>query len=57
MRVALGEEFGYPPGTIVTGKLAAALRELGFDDLFDTAKALLDLTQGQEFLMVTNGGN
>jgi hypothetical protein len=26
-------------------------------DVASTAKALLDLTQGQEFLMVTNGGN
>ena len=31
VRVALGEEFGYPPGTIVTGKMASALREIGFD--------------------------
>jgi iron only hydrogenase large subunit-like protein len=30
VRVALGEEFGLPAGTRVTGKLAAALRKLGF---------------------------
>ncbi|MEG0494680.1 MAG: [FeFe] hydrogenase, group A, partial [Eubacterium sp.] len=36
VRAALGEEFGYPMGTRVTGKLAAALRKLGFDGVFDT---------------------
>ncbi|MDR0593682.1 MAG: (2Fe-2S)-binding protein, partial [Bifidobacteriaceae bacterium] len=36
IRVALGEEFTMPPGTLVTGKLATALRRLGFDDVFDT---------------------
>ena len=36
VRAALGEEFGLPMGTRVTGKLAAALRRLGFDGVFDT---------------------
>lgn len=36
VRVALGEEFGMEPGTIVTGKLVASLRRLGFDYVFDT---------------------
>ncbi|MCL2548492.1 MAG: [FeFe] hydrogenase, group A, partial [Symbiobacteriaceae bacterium] len=36
IRVALGEEFGLEPGTVVTGKLAAALRRLGFDKVMDT---------------------
>ena len=36
VRVALGEEFGNPIGTIVTGKMVAALRRLGFDKVFDT---------------------
>ena len=36
VRVALGEEFGMEPGTIVTGKLTAALKALGFDYVFDT---------------------
>ena len=31
VRAALGEEFGLPPGTLVTGKMVYALRELGFD--------------------------
>ncbi|QNO13929.1 iron hydrogenase small subunit [Alkalicella caledoniensis] len=36
IRVALGELFGMKPGTIVTGKLAAGLRRIGFDKVFDT---------------------
>lgn len=36
VRAALGEEFGLPMGTSVTGKLAAALRRLGFAKVFDT---------------------
>ena len=36
VRVALGEEFGMPAGSIVTGKIAAALRAVGFDYVFDT---------------------
>ncbi|NMB26400.1 MAG: 2Fe-2S iron-sulfur cluster binding domain-containing protein [Firmicutes bacterium] len=36
VRVALGEEFGMKPGTVVTGKMTTALRRLGFDAVFDT---------------------
>ena len=36
VRVSIGEEFGYEPGTPVTGKVAAALRRIGFDQIFDT---------------------
>ena len=36
VRAALGEEFGLPMGTSCTGKMAAALRRLGFDKVFDT---------------------
>lgn len=36
IRAALGECFGYPPGTRVTPQMAAALRRLGFDRVFDT---------------------
>ena len=31
VRAGLGEEFGYPMGTDVEGKMVAALRRLGFD--------------------------
>ena len=52
VRVAIGEEFGYPAGTIVTGKLATALRELGFDYVFDTdfAADLTIMEEGTELL-------
>ena len=43
VRAALGEEFGLPMGTPVTGKMVAALRRLGFDRVFDTDFAA-DLT-------------
>ena len=36
VRAALGEEFGYPVGTPVTGKMVAALRRLGFEKVYDT---------------------
>ncbi len=36
IRATLGECFGMKPGTNVTGKMVAALRQLGFDKVFDT---------------------
>ncbi|MBR0351487.1 MAG: iron hydrogenase small subunit [Clostridia bacterium] len=36
VRAALGEEFGMEVGTNVTGKMVTALKELGFDKVFDT---------------------
>jgi NADP-reducing hydrogenase subunit HndD len=52
VRVALGEEFGMKSGSIVTGKLAAALRALGFDYVFDTdfAADLTIMEEGTELL-------
>ena len=35
-RIAIGEEFGMPAGSIVEGKMVAALKKLGFDKVFDT---------------------
>ena len=59
VRAALGEEFGYEMGTPVTGKMAAALRRLGFDKVFDTDTGA-DLTimeEGTELLdRIQNGG-
>lgn len=43
IRVAIGELFGMKPGTISTGQLAASLRRLGFNGIFDTDFAA-DLT-------------
>ncbi|MFZ5829242.1 MAG: NADH-dependent [FeFe] hydrogenase, group A6 [Planctomycetota bacterium] len=53
IRAALGECFGYPPGTLVTGKMVAALRRLGFDAVFDTnfAADLTIMEEGTELLM------
>lgn len=47
VRAALGEEFGLEPGTLVTGKMVAALKALGFDYVFDTDFAA-DLTIMEE---------
>ena len=59
VRAALGEEFGYPPGTLVTGKMLAAVRKLGFDRVFDT-NFTADLTiieEGNELIKrVKEGG-
>lgn len=52
VRAALGEEFGLPAGTSVTGKMAAALRQLGFAKVFDTdfAADLTIMEEGTELL-------
>ena len=57
IRAALGECFGYPPGTLVTGKMVSALRRLGFDGVFDT-NFTADLTimeEGTELLTRLKG--
>lgn len=36
VRAAIGEEFGFEPGTILTGKVVSGLRRLGFHQVFDT---------------------
>lgn len=59
VRAALGEEFGMKMGTPVTGKMAAALRRLGFDKVFDTdfAADLTIMEEGTELLSrIKNGG-
>ena len=59
VRAALGEEFGYPMGTGVEGKMAAALRRIGFDKVFDTnfSADLTIMEESHEFLdRVKNGG-
>jgi len=57
VRAALGELFGYEPGTLVTGKMASALHELGFDYVFDTnfAADLTIMEEGSEFLERVKG--
>ena len=59
VRVAIGEEFGYPIGTNVEGKMVSALKMLGFDKVFDvnfTADVTI-MEEGTELLgRVKNGG-
>ena len=52
VRAALGEEFGMEPGTRVTGQMVAALKQLGFDYVFDTdfAADLTIMEEGTELL-------
>lgn len=52
VRAALGEEFGMEVGTLVTGKMVTALRNLGFDSVFDTdfAADLTIMEEGTELL-------
>jgi NADH-quinone oxidoreductase subunit G len=52
VRVALGEEFGLAPGTVVTRKIYAALRRLGFKTVFDTnfAADLTIIEEGTELV-------
>lgn len=57
VRVALGEEFGMPIGTNVTGKMVTALKRLGFDRVFDTNTGA-DVTimeEATEFIHRLNG--
>ena len=59
VRAALGEEFGMPIGTPVTGKMAAALKMLGFDKVFDTdfAADLTIMEEGTELInRIKEGG-
>lgn len=59
VRVAIGEEFGMEPGENVMGKLVAALKMMGVDEVFDTTLGA-DLTvmeEASEFLKrLENGG-
>ncbi|MBP2649952.1 MAG: hydrogenase, Fe-only [Firmicutes bacterium] len=59
IRVALAEEFGMPLGSLVPGKMAAALRRLGFDRIYDTnfAADLTIMEEGSELIKrLTEGG-
>ncbi len=59
VRAGLGEEFGYPIGTDVEGKMAAALRRIGFDKVFDTdwSADLTIMEEANELLeRIQNGG-
>lgn len=59
IRATIGEEMGMEPGTLVTGKLVAALRRLGFDKVMDTdfTADLTIIEEGNELLeRIKEGG-
>ena len=59
VRTALGEVLDMEPGSIVTGKMVAALRHMGFDKVFDTdfSADLTIMEEGYEFIhRLQNGG-
>lgn len=52
VRVALGEMFNIPPGELLTGKMIAALKRIGFQKVYDTSFTA-DLTvieEAEEFI-------
>ncbi len=59
IRVGIGEAMGMPYGSLVTGKMVAGLRRLGFSKIFDTnfAADLTIIEEGNELLnRIKNGG-
>jgi len=59
IRASLGEEFDLEPGTLVTGKMVAALRKCGFNKIFDTnlGADITIMEEASEFLKrVKQGG-
>lgn len=57
-RIAISEEFGMKPGTVSTGRLINALRQLGFDYVFDTnfAADLTIMEEGAELVTRLQAG-
>ena len=59
VRVALGDDFNMPKGSIVTGKMVTALRMIGFDKVFDTnfAADVTIMEEGTELVTrIKDGG-
>jgi len=59
VRVALGEIFGMEPGSVVTTQMVGALKQLGFNKVFDTdfTADLTIMEEGSELIeRVNNGG-
>lgn len=59
VRAAIGEEFGYPAGTNQEGRMVAAMKRLGADEVFDVdfAADVTIMEEGYEFInRVKNGG-
>ena len=58
VRASIGEEFGMPPGSLVTGEMVTGLRMLGFDRVFDTdfTADLTIIEEGHELIARVTGG-
>ena len=59
VRASIGEEFGMPPGSLVTGQMVTALRMMGFHKVFDTdfPADLTIIEEGHELLgRIQSGG-
>jgi len=59
VRAAIGEEFGMPIGSLVTGKMVSSLRKIGFDKIFDTdlGADITIMEEATEFISrLKNGG-
>ena len=58
VRIGLGEEFGYPIGSNVEGKMVTAMRKMGFNAVFDVdfAADLTIMEEGTEFINRLNNG-
>lgn len=60
VRVAIGDKFGIPKGKNSIGRLAAALRRIGFDEIYDTnfGADLTVIEESKEFVeRLTKGEN
>jgi iron-only hydrogenase group A len=59
IRVSIGEDFGMPHGSVVTGKIVTALRELGFSNVFDVnfGADITTMVEAEELVeRLTKGG-
>ncbi|MEG0872407.1 MAG: NADH-dependent [FeFe] hydrogenase, group A6 [Clostridia bacterium] len=59
VRATIGEEFGMPIGSLVTGKMVSALKRLGFDKIFDTdlGADITIMEEATEFIERIKSGN
>lgn len=59
VRVAVGDKFGIPKGENSLGKLAAALRRMGFDEIYDTnfGADLTVMEESEELLQRLESGD
>ena len=59
VRVAIGEMFGLPPGTVTTGQIAAGLKAIGFNKIYDTSFTadLTVLEESNEFIKRVTAGD